>query len=174
MPPYPIKPLSAEHDRAAFSCGVPLLDSFLHERVGQFAQRHLAQPFLMVDLARSDEKKTIAGYYTLSSQGLDYDEMPDNLRRKLPKRIRVGVTLMGYLAVDQRYQGQGLGKLLLYDALYRALQASKQVSSRAVIVDAIDDVAITFYERYDFIRFTDESIRLYLPMDTVAAMFASS
>ncbi len=174
MPPYPIEPLGVEHDRAAFSCGVPLLDSFLHERVGQFAQRHLAQPFVMVDPARSGEKKTIAGYYTLSSQGLDYDEMPDDLRRKLPKRIRVGVTLMGYLAVDQRYQGQGLGKLLLYDALYRALQASRQVSSRAVIVDAIDDVAATFYERYDFIRFSDESSRLYLPMGTIAAMFSPS
>jgi hypothetical protein len=64
--------------------------------------------------------------------------------------------------------------LLLYDALYRALQASKQVSSRAVIVDVIDDVAATFYERYDFIRFTNESSRLYLPMSTIAAMFSPS
>jgi GNAT superfamily N-acetyltransferase len=174
MPPYPIEPLGPEHDRAAFACGVPLLDSFLHERVGQFAQRHLAQPFVMVDPARSGEKQTIAGYYTLSSQGLDYDEMPGDLRRKLPKRIRVGVTLIGYLAVDRRYQGQGLGKLLLYDALYHALQASKQVSSRAVIVDAVDDAARAFYERYDFTRFTDASNRLYVPMDTIAAMFSTS
>jgi len=171
-PVYPIEPLGPEHDRAAFSCGVPLLDTFLHERVGQFAQRHLARPFVMVDPASSGEKKAIAGYYTLAAHGLDHEEMPDDLRKRLPKRIRVGVTLIGYLAVDQRYQGQGLGKLLLYDALYRALQASRQVASRAVIVDAIDEAARAFYERYDFIRFADESSRLYLPMDMIAAMFA--
>ena len=120
---YPIEPLGPEHDRAAFSCGVALLDTFLRERIGQFAQRRLARPFVMIDPLSDSEKKTIAGYYTLSSQGLDYEEMPSDLRRKLPKKIRVGVTLIGYLAIDQRYQSRGLGKLLLYDALHRALQA---------------------------------------------------
>lgn len=172
MSPYPIEPLGPEHDRAAFSCGVPLLDAFLHERVGQFAQRHLAQPFVMVAPTGAGEKKAIAGYYTLSSHGLDYEEMPDALRKKLPKRVRVGVTLIGYMAIDRQYQGQGLGRLLLFDALYRALQASRHVASRAVIVDATDEPARAFYERYDFIRFAEESGRLYLPMDTIAAMFA--
>ncbi len=126
----------------------------------------------MTDPASDSQKKTTVGYYTLSSQGLDYEQMPSELRRKWPKKIRVGVTLVGYLAVDRRYQGQGLGKLLLYDALHRALQASQQVASRAIIVDAVDEAAHTFYERYDFIRFADESNRLYLPIDTVATPFA--
>jgi len=121
---------------------------FLQERIGQFAQWRLARPFVMIDPVSDSEKKTIAGYYTLSSQGLDYEEMPSDLRGKLPKKIRVGVTLIGYLAVDQRYQGRGLGKLLLYDALHRALHASQQVASRTIIVDAMDEAARTFYERY--------------------------
>lgn len=171
MMSYLIEPLGPEHDRAAFSCGVPLLDTFLHERIGQFAQRDLARPFVMVAPTPGDTQKGIAGYYTLAAHGLDYEEMPDGLRRRLPRRIRVGVTLIGYLAIDRRYQGQGLGKLLLFDALHRALQASHQVASRAVIVDAIDEAACAFYERYDFIRFTEPSHRLYLPMETIAAMF---
>lgn len=171
---FPIESLGPEHDRAAFSCGTPLIDTFLHERVGQFMNRNLTNAFVMVDPTPTGARKTIAGFYTLSSHGLDYDEMPDGLRARAPKRLRVGVTLIGYLGVDHRYKGRGLGKLLLFDALYRALQAARHVATRAVIVDAVDDAAVSFYERHHFIRFADDSQRLYRTIDTIQALFAEA
>ena len=172
--PFPIEPLGPVHDRAAFACGNPQIDLFLHERVGQFVERGLTNAFVMVDPDRAGSLQVIAGFYTLSSHGLDYEEMPDPLRHKVPRRLRVGVTLLGYLGVDQYYQGRGLGTLLLYDALYRTVQASQHVATRAVIVDAIDDAAVRFYEHHQFTRFADDSRRLYRPLATIKAIFAQA
>jgi ribosomal protein S18 acetylase RimI-like enzyme len=76
--------------------------------------------------------------------------------------------------VDQRYKGQGLGRLLLFDALYRIVQAGQHISTRAVIVDAVDDAAVAFYEHHNFVRFADDSRRLYRTMDTIRAIFAQA
>ncbi len=173
--PYPIEPLSQDHDRAAFSCGTSLLDTFLHQRVGQFVDRDLTRAFVMVDpdgTAAAAGKKTIVGYDTLSSSGLDYEEMSDALRHRVPRRMRVGVTLLGYLAVDGRYKGQGRGKDLLYDALYRTLRVSEEVATRAVIVDAVDADAVSFYAHHALRRFADDSNRFFYTMEDMRRLFA--
>jgi ribosomal protein S18 acetylase RimI-like enzyme len=81
--------------------------------------------------------------------------------------------LLGRLAVDQRHQGRGWGKVSLLDALRRGLQHRTQVAAMAVVVDAKDDAARVFYERYGFRRFLDNEYRLYLPMKTVEQLFAA-
>ena len=75
--------------------------------------------------------------------------------------------ILGRLAVDQRYQGRGLGELILADAIKRVLRASEALAVHALVVDAKDDHARTFYERYGFVAFVDTPNRLYLPLDAV-------
>ena len=91
--------------------------------------------------------------------------------RKLPSYPNVPVTLLGRLAVDQRHAGQDLGEFLLMDALHRSLTQSSQIAAVATVVDAIDDNAIRFYRHFNFMPFPELLNRLFLPMQTVAALF---
>ena len=124
----------------------------------------------MLEGADADE---VAGYYTLSSLSADPGELPANVIRKLrlPQARAIPVTLIGQFAIDQKYQGQGLGERLLLDALERIWEASKRVASWAVVVDAMDDKAVRFWRAYDFIVFPKSPSRLFLPMATVAQLF---
>lgn len=80
------------------------------------------------------------------------------------------VTLLGRLARDSQFKGQGIGELLLADALKRAYQASSEVASIAVVTDPINEKAKSFYESFGFI--TLESGRMFITMDTVKASLA--
>lgn len=166
MSDWRIEPLGAQ-DRSAFSCGVEPLDRYLRQQAGQDAKRHVATTWLLVGA------DGVAGYYTLSASSVGLGEIPsDQVRQlKLPRYPQVPVTLLGRLAVDARHRGQGLGHVLLADALKRSLAVTEQVASVAVIVDAKDAGAEAFYARYGFLVFPDLARRMFLPMVTVAKAF---
>jgi ribosomal protein S18 acetylase RimI-like enzyme len=72
--------------------------------------------------------------------------------------------LIGRLAVSNTVQGQGIGKMLLVDAIKRTQSISDQIAIYAIVVDAINDKAIGFYEQFGFARLSDDSPRLFLPL----------
>ncbi len=119
------------------------------------------------------EDERVAGYYTLSASSVEPGDLPEATRRRLPRYAVLPVMLVGRLATDVRYRGQGRGGLLLLDALRRALDLAASVGTIAVIVDAKDDAAASFYERYGFQRFTGDTHRLFIPMETAAAAIRS-
>ncbi len=108
---------------------------------------------------------------TLSATSILLTDLPDKTARKLPKYPQVPATLLGRLAIDSRFQGKGYDELMLMDALRRALQAASEVASFAVVVDAIDEHAQTFYAHYEFRPFSGRTLRLFLPMKTIADLF---
>ena len=115
---------------------------------------------------------TIIGYYTLSAFSIEPTSLPPSLATPLGHYPLLPATLIGRLAVDLRFQGEGVGAFLLTDALRRSFRAADRgVASMAVVVDAIDDRAGAFYERFEFQRFEDNRQRLYLPMSKVQEMF---
>ena len=130
MTGWTIRHLEKWHDRSAFNCGHPLLDEWLSDRAGQFDRRDLSRTFV----ATRSEELSVCGYYALSTHRVIYDALPAVEAKALP-RLDVPVVLIGRLAVDRTVQGQGLGSLLLIDALRRALQISEQIGIRAVEVD---------------------------------------
>lgn len=162
-----IEPLGTQHNRAAFSCGVQPLDVYLQKQAGQDLRRHAAVPFVA-----TPDGTTIAGYYTLSQYAVELDVMPEEFRKKLAMYAAVPATLLGRLAVSSDFRGQGLGALLLMDALYRTLQGSKQLASAALIVDAKDEVAVSFYRKYGFVALPKVPRRLFLPMGTIEKLFS--
>lgn len=83
----------------------------------------------------------------------------------------IPATLLGRLARSVEFRGQGIGEVLLVDALKRALQNSAQVASWAVVVDAKDDEAVNFYKRYGFIPFPNKPNRQFLPMNSIRKTF---
>jgi GNAT superfamily N-acetyltransferase len=113
----------------------------------------------------------IEGYYTLSNSSISKDLIPIDIQKKLPPSYTsIPVTLLGRLAVDQRFHGKGFGKLLLIDALFRCHQLSKTAGSFAVVVDPIDEAAEAFYTKYGFIKLPDSG-KMFLPMKTISASF---
>jgi GNAT superfamily N-acetyltransferase len=144
------------------------LDRYLREQASQDARRKAATPFVLVT-----GENRIAGYYTLSVNIILAEDLPAEMVKKLkwPPYPELLVTLIGRLAHASTFRGQGIGELLLMDALKRALRTSARVASLAAVVDAKDEEARRFYGRYGFLSFPDERKRLYLPMKTIEKLF---
>lgn len=157
-----IRRLEKSHDRTNFECGQPLLDEWLKDRASQFDRRDLSRTFV----ATRPELVAVLGYYAISTHRVVYEVLPTAEAKGLP-RLAVPVLLIGKLAVDRRAQGQGLGALLLVDALRRALQISEQVGIRAVEVDAIDDAARKFYMKFGFRSLLDDPRHLFLTISEI-------
>jgi ribosomal protein S18 acetylase RimI-like enzyme len=156
------EPLGPEHDRARFSCGEPALDDYLRRLAMQDVRRHVARALVAVDRTAG----AIAGYSTLSAASFSREHLPQAVAKRLP-HYPVPAAILGRLAVERRYQGRGLGELLLADAIKRVLRASEALAVHAIVVDAKNALARAFYERYGFVAFVDAPNRLYLPLDTV-------
>ena len=166
---YRLEPLTKRHDRAAFHCGAESLDLYLKTQASQEMRRKANAVFVLVP---QGEPGRIAGYFTLCAYGLAPGAVPDAVRKLIPRYPMVSATLLGRLAVDVQFQGQGLGAVLLAKALRSAYDSSAQVGSSMVVVDALDERAATFYAAHGFIQLP-ESKRLILPMKTIEASFSS-
>jgi GNAT superfamily N-acetyltransferase len=163
---YEIEPLGAHHDRAAFSCGVEQLDRYFREQAGQERRKDVAAIFVL----RLLDTDQVAGYYTLSATSIEPLSLPQGLIKRLPRYPTLPALLVGRLAADRRFQGQGIGRMLLMSALARSLELREQLGAIGVVVDAKSDAARDFYEKYGFMRFLDDAYRLFLPMKTLVAL----
>lgn len=155
-----------KHDRAAFSCGHPTLDRYLKEQASQERRRRVAVTWVL-----ASAEGEVGGYYSLSNASVVTQDLV-RVGQSLPGYTRTPVTLIGRLARDMRFRGLGVGELLLVDALRRSLLGAASIGSVAAVVDAIDDAAAAFYARYGFLGLPDRDGRLFLPMATVARLFA--
>ena len=158
---YVIEPLGQQHHRAAFASGSEDLDRYFRQQAGQDHRRRIAAVFVAVDRQSGNE---VAGFYTLSAAAVQATALPADVARKLPRYPTLPAILLGRLARDQRWRGQGVGELLLADALQRSLQISDQLGALFVVVDAKDTDAQAFYERFGFRSFPDQPRRLFLPL----------
>jgi len=164
---FAIEILEKRHERDSFDCGNSQLNNYFQRQITQDRKRNIAIPYVVVDL----DDDNIVGYYTLSTSSIDLGNLPSTIAKKLPNYPIVGVTLIGRLAVDQKYQRLGWGKILLMDALYKSWQASYKVASFAVVVEAIDEKAISFYQRFEFCSFPDTPCKLFRTMKNIAQTF---
>jgi hypothetical protein len=164
-----IEPLNHKHDRAAFSCPSPELERYVKQQVGQDLRKYATAPYIL-----TPDHKTIAGFYTLSQYSITLVDVPRDISRMFPKYPVVSVTLLGRLAVANQYLGEKLGEFLLVDAQHRALQLSKQAASAALIADAKDDKALSFYKKYNFIELPKVERRLFKPMAAIAKLFSEN
>ena len=149
--------------RNAFSCGKEELDRYLKTQARQDAARRVATVWVLID----PSENRIAGYYTLSSHSVRLQELPETMARDLPRYPQVPVILLGRLARDLEYRGQGLGEILLVDALRRAYGASEQISAMGVVVHAKDDEARQFYEENELVPFPDNPRHLIMSMEHI-------
>jgi GNAT superfamily N-acetyltransferase len=162
MADWLIERLERGHARDAFSCGKPPLDEFIHRLVSQYEKRNLGRTYVAV---RPGDKQVL-GYCTLASSSIPFQNLPEPSARTLP-RHPVPVILLVRLAVDQSVQGKGWAEGLLVDALQRGLGLADKLGIHAVEVDAIDQDAKAFYEKYGFVPLLDSAFHLFLPIATI-------
>ncbi len=166
LPEY-IRPLEKKHYRKSFDCGDENLNRYLREQARQDAERRVAAPFVLIH----PDSQSVVGFYTLSASIIPMDELPPELMKRLPRYGQMPVTLLCRLAVDRSVGGQGVGEFLLVDALRRCLEATQQIASMAVIVEAKNQQAESFYRYFDFQPFQQTPLRLFLPMEQIARLF---
>lgn len=150
----------ARHDRAGFSSGEVVLDDFLHKYAAQQNAKGMAAVFVLVD---TENPEQILGYYTLSAAQLATGELTELERKKLP-RYPVPCFRVGRLARSSQHIGAGLGTKLLGLAVDRCLKVKTQVGAYALLVDAKNVKAKSFYLRYGFTAYADSPNTLYLPL----------
>ncbi len=153
--------LDKSFDRTAFHSGSLELDNFLKTKARQNQDVGFNKTF--VAIARGDLKKKVVGDYSLSMGEIDLSSLPLLFLKQLPKHP-VPIARMGRLAVDLNFQGKGLGKLLLVDAMKRVQAASNLIGVYAFLVDAKDESAKNFYSKYGFTSLVQESMTLFLPL----------
>jgi GNAT superfamily N-acetyltransferase len=157
-----VEPLSKLHRRDKFTCGKPSLDEFIRLHVSQYEKRRLGKTFVV---AEPDETNIVA-YYTLAASAITFEHVPVEISKKLPKHP-VPVILLARLAIDQSVQGQRLGEYLLLDALFRCHELSGKLGVHAVEVEALDESARQFYEKYGFTPLLDNPLHLFLPVKSI-------
>lgn len=159
--------LNSDYHKQKFQSGTNQLDNYLHHQASQDVKRKLTAVFIL-----PGNDHIIKGYYTLSNDALSRSGIPENLLKKLPPAYaNLPVTLLGRLAIDKSFQNQGLGSLLLIDALKRSYNtAVGSIGSMAVVVDPIDDKARNFYGKYGFIELPGSG-RMFISMGTIAQLF---
>ncbi len=162
MADWRIERFDRGHVREGFDCGKPSLNDFLHSLVSRYEKRDLGRTYV----AFQEGDPRVLGYYTLASGAVGAESLPAKQAKKLPRHA-VPVVLLARLAVDRGAQGKGLGGFLLRDALTRSLDLAEKVGIHAVVVDALDAVAKSLYERFGFLPLTDDVMRVFLPLSTL-------
>ncbi|WP_170224080.1 GNAT family N-acetyltransferase [Microbacterium oxydans] len=159
------RPLAAGDRLSEFRCGEESLDIWLRGRARSNEKRGASRT--MVSATREGR---VAGYYCLSSSAIDRAGGPPPLAAGMPASIPI--VLLGRLAVDLEYAGRGLGSSLLQHATMRALEAAEAIGVRAILVHAINDEIVPFYERFGFTTFPEARRTLFLPVKDARATLA--
>jgi len=150
------QPLSKQHDRAGFDCGVAALNTFIQKTARRQDERHLVRTTVLVD---TDQPKRILAFYSTAPCETDYPHPVPFLR-------------MARLATHRSVQGQGFGELALLSAIDDAATISRTFTAiGGLVVDAKDQQAAAFYEKYEFIRIEENGLQLFLPIqDCISLM----
>jgi predicted GNAT family N-acyltransferase len=148
------------HDRAAFDCGVEPLNRYLKTLAVQHRAKGIATSFVLLD---SNQPRQILGYYSLSAASLAFDRLIEVDRKGLPA-YPIPAVRIGRLAGSVGHRGQGIGELLLQNAIKRILAARNTLGVHAVVVEAKDASAEAFYRKYGFRLCEPQTRQLYLPL----------
>ncbi len=155
---FEIHPLDSSFDRDQFDCGTEPLNKFLKSHARQNQDKGVSRTFIAIKA--SDKKKRVLGFYSQSMAQVDLSNFLEAIQKKLP-RHPVPAARIGRLATDATIKGQGLGRLLVVDALKRVKAVSGQIGVYAVIVDAKDQAAKDFYLKIGFVVSLSDPMLLF-------------
>lgn len=159
-----IELLSRQHDRGAFSCAEGDLDDYLKRIARQHNEKGIARTFVLVDTAESTR---ILGFFTLASCEVVAADLPPAYAKKYP--TKAPAAKLARLAVSADRQRQGLGGIMMVEAMRRSLSVSENIGIIGFFVDAKNQGARSYYEQFSFIPLPSSPLTLFLPLATLAA-----
>jgi len=159
-----IEPLGSSHDRTAFDCGVPALNRYLRETARQHIAKGIAKTFVLVE-DTDGTLKPVLGFFTMSLCQVLASDIPPKWAKRLPRQIPA--MRLGRLAVARARQREGLGKVLLVEAIHKVAAVASAAGGIGLFVDAKDQAAADFYSHFGFEPTPTEPLTLFMPMDTV-------
>jgi GNAT superfamily N-acetyltransferase len=158
-----IEKLSKDHKKSDFDCENALLNNYIQKQAKQDVIRDLSACFILNDVSN----KRVLGYYTLSGNSIDRNDFPLELMQKMPPSyVNLPTILLGRLAIDKNEKGKGFGEILLMHALEKCVNISESLGVLAVIVNPIDEKAISFYTKYGFILIPSNN-KMFIPIKTI-------
>lgn len=151
--------IDAAHDVSQFVSRHVDLADWLKRRALANDKSRGSRTFVVCDDTR------VVGYYALAAGAIEHAAAPRRVTRNMPQPIPAIV--LGRLAVDEAYQGQGIGAGLLQDATLRSLIAAQAIGARVLLCHAIDAAARAFYLRHGFMQSSFEELTVMLDLAKV-------
>lgn len=156
-----IEILQSSHDRKSFDCGQGDLNKYIKQLASQHQKSGTSKTYVSID-----DDGIVNGFYCLSTSSMSYDSLDPTLSKKLP-RHPIPCIVVGRFAVDQNFQGHGIGKKLLAHALKQILKVSEIVGLNFVVIHAKDTKAMEFYKYYGFISLSSNPLTLIYPVNAI-------
>jgi len=168
-----IEPLDSEvHDRAAFSSLVAATDNFLKKTAKKLMKGGTSKVFVAID--HSGDPSRILGFYSLNAHTVDCGDLPNRYKRYALPDNTIPAAFIGMMGVDHAYHGEGIGSILLADALGGAYQTTRAMGTAMVVLDVLNcgipeniDRRQNFYIKHGFLSMPSDPLRMYIPMDTI-------
>lgn len=170
---FKIEPFDPKsHDRTAFSCGVAQIDNYLKLTAKKSSKADVVRIWVILD-----HDVRIIGFYGINMHAIAAENMPSAYQKKAPKHGLLPAAFIAMIGVDQSQQGEGIGGVLLADALSRIGRVADEIGTTAVLLDILDDgddEAVArrrrYYESFGFASLPDQPLRLFMPIQTVRAL----
>jgi ribosomal protein S18 acetylase RimI-like enzyme len=159
-----IMPLATSHDRKAFDCGQPDLNHYLQQTAQQHQKKQISRTWVA---AYPVQPETILGFYTTTLAEIPPDHLNAKDAKKLPK-THLPVVRLSRLTVDRNYQRLQIGQRLLVDAMVRSVRLLDEFAIVAMVVDAKDEHAASYYQHFGFIPLQDDVLKLYMPAQALS------
>jgi ribosomal protein S18 acetylase RimI-like enzyme len=163
-----IEALKKDHDRAEFDCGTNELNKYLRRTARQHLDKGMSRTFVLID---DDSPTKIFGYYTLAACEIHVEKLPRKYSKKYPPKAPAAK--LARLAVSKNNQRQGFGTLMVVNAIERILSVSENLGIIGFFVDAKNEEAKGYYERFGFIPLPENPLELFLPIATLQKAYES-
>lgn len=164
-----IEVLNPTHDRNSFDCGSAALNKFLQQTARQHIEKGISRTFVLID---TEQPQTIIGFFSLCLCEIPAVKLPPKWAKKYPNKIP-GIKL-ARLAVSKEYQRQGIGGVLIIEAMQRASIIADNAGGIGLFVDAKDENAQNYYHRYGFISLQDNPLEMFLALTTLRTILTSN
>lgn len=156
-----IKPLDEKISRAAFHCGNTKIDNFC---INNAKKQHKENRIRCYDALYGDE---LIGYYYLVASAKDPEELSVVANKKFGRVSSAPAVYLGMIGVSEQYARNGVGKLLMLDAMRVTLEVAKHIGLYALVLDAVDQDTAGFYEKLGFEYFTKGELSMFIPINTI-------
>jgi GNAT superfamily N-acetyltransferase len=163
-----VEELTAAHELSQFDCGSDAQSAWLREHALQAHRSGTSRVYVVRKVADNH----VVGFHALATGSVLPADAPERITRGTG-RYDVPVIVLTRLGVDRSEQGQGLGRALVVHALRQVVNVADIVGVRALLIQAEDETARSFYDRLaEFEASPTDPLHLFLLLKDIRRTLA--